>query len=62
MATSEAHDSGLCAAIDSVKAAFARDLLNLVLANPRLNRFEKSDKDAADWVPSMNQCCGAFWT
>ena len=56
VAISEAHDSGLCGAPDSVRAAFARDLENLVLAHPRLNRFDKRDKDAAEWFPSMNQC------
>ena len=56
VATNEAHDSGLCAASDSTKRAFSRDLLNLVLANPRLNRFEKSGKDAAGWMPDSNRC------
>ena len=37
VATSEAHDSGLCAAPRSVKAAFASDLLNLTLASPGVN-------------------------
>ena len=41
VARSEAHDSGLCAASDSTKRAFARDLLNLTLAPPNLNRYEK---------------------
>ena len=27
-----------------------------MLAHPRLNRFDKRDKDAAEWFPSMNQC------
>ena len=39
VARSEAHDSGLCAASAAVKAAFARDLLNLTLAYPHLNRY-----------------------
>ena len=56
VALSEAHDSGLCAAPDSTKRAFSRDLLNLALASPQLNRFEKRDKDAADWLPDQNQC------
>ena len=41
IATSEAHDSGLCAATFAVRARFARDLDNLTLATPKLNRFEK---------------------
>lgn len=56
VAVSEAHDSGLCAAPDSVKTAFARDLLNLVLASPGLNRWEKGAKDASEWMPAVNQC------
>ena len=38
VAVSEAHDSGLCAADDETRRAFARDLLNLTLASPRVNR------------------------
>ena len=56
VATSEAHDSGLCAAPDSTKEAFSRDLLNLALASPQLNRYEKRDKDAADGLPPQNKC------
>ena len=56
VALSEAHDSGLCAEPDSVRKAFARDVLNLVLSSPQLNRFEKRDKDAAEWIPEKNQC------
>ena len=56
VARSEAHDSGLCAASDNLPALFASDLDNLTLASPRVNRHEKSDKDAADWVPELNQC------
>ena len=56
VARSEAHDSGLCAASAPVKAAFARDLLNLTLAHPRLNRSEKSGKDVAEWQPAVNAC------
>ena len=57
VARSEAHDSGLCAASAAVKAAFARDLLNLTLAHPRLNRYQKSGKDVAEWQPAVN----AYW-
>ena len=56
VAASEAHDSGLCAADAATKARFARDLRNLTLAAPRVNRYEKSGKDAAEWVPDRNRC------
>lgn len=52
----EAHDSGLCAAPPSVKRRFARDLLNLTLASPAVNRGQKSAKDLSEWLPSMNRC------
>ena len=55
-ALSEAHDSGLCAATDEVKRQFASDLRNLTLAPPALQRYEKSDRDAADWLPERNRC------
>ena len=56
VATSEAHDSGLCAADAATRARFARDLDNLTLASPRVNRHEKKAKDGAEWVPARNQC------
>ena len=56
VAASEAHDSGLCARDAATKARFARDLRNLTLASPRVNRHEKSGKDAAEWVPARNRC------
>ena len=56
VAASEAHDSGLCAADADTRARFARDLRNLTLASPRVNRYEKSGKDAAEWVPDRNRC------
>ena len=56
VAASEAHDSGLCAADAATKARFARDLRNLTLAAPEVNRFEKSGKDASEWVPARNRC------
>ena len=56
VARSEAHDSGLCAASAAVKAASARDLLNLTLAHPRLNRYQKIGKDVAEWTPAVNAC------
>ena len=56
VARSEAHDSGLCAADAATKRRFASDLLNLTLASPSVNRSHKSDKDAAEWLPDLNQC------
>ena len=56
VATSEAHDSGLCARDRAVRAHFAADLRNLTLAAPRVNRHQKSDKDAAEWLPTRNRC------
>lgn len=56
VARSEAHDSGLCSADAETKRNFARDLLNLTLASPSVNRHQKSDKDAAEWLPEMNSC------
>ena len=53
---SEAHDSGLCAASAAVRRAFARDLDNLALATPRLNRHQKSGHDAGEWLPPLNRC------
>lgn len=56
VARSEAHDSGLCAASDSVRREFASDLLNLTLASPSVNRHQKVARDAAEWVPNLNEC------
>ena len=56
VATSEAHDSGLCPADAATKRRFAGDLLNLTLAVPTVNRRQKSWKDAGGWMPRMNQC------
>ncbi len=56
VARSEAHDSGLCAADEATKRRFASDLLNLTLASPSVNRHRKSGKDAAEWLPDLNQC------
>ena len=55
VARSEAHDSGLCAASVADRQAFARDLLNLTLASPEVNR-QKGAKDVAEWLPALNQC------
>ena len=56
VARSEAHDSGLCAVDDATRKAFAEDLLNLTLASPSVNRHQKSDNDAAEWLPDHNRC------
>ena len=56
VARSEAHDSGLCAAGAATRRRFARDLRNLTLAGPRLNRYRKVAKDAAEWLPEKNRC------
>ena len=54
VALSEAHDSGLCAADAATRRRFANDLLNLTLSDPDVNRYQKSDKDAGDWMPPIN--------
>ena len=56
VARSEAHDSGMCAHPVVVRRLFARDLLNLTLADPTTNRHEKRHRDAAEWLPDVNQC------
>ena len=56
VATSEAHDSGLCAKSQEIKKQFAMDLLNLTLADPQINRYQKRDKDAGQWLPPHNKC------
>ena len=59
VATSEAHDSGLCNADTQTRKQFASDLLNLTLAAPKVNRCGptgKCGKDAAEWLPEKNQC------
>ena len=56
VARSEAHDSGLCAVDSAARKAFGRDLLNLTLASPRVNRYEKIAKDLAEWLPALNHC------
>ena len=53
VAASEAHDSGLCARDAETRARFAADLRNLTLASPRVNRHEKSARDASEWVLSV---------
>lgn len=62
VSTSEAHDSGMCGRSQAEKRKFAQDLNNLTLASPRLNRYEKSGKDAAEWLPNHHQCWFAYKT
>ena len=62
VARSEAHDSGLCAASPETRSEFASDLLNLTLATPSVNRHQKSDNDAAEWLPDLNECWAGTWT
>ena len=56
VAASEEHDSGLCARDAATRVRFATDRRNLTLASPRVNRHEKSGKDAAEWAPARNRC------
>ena len=56
VATSEAHDSGLCGADAGTKRRFASDLLNLTLAAPAVNRHQKSGKNPGEWMPRTNRC------
>ena len=56
VATSEAHDSGLCDRDGVTRERFASDLRNLALASPDVGRHQKRDKDAAEWLPDRNRC------
>jgi len=59
VATSEAHDSGLCKASKATRVAFASDQLNLTLASPEVNRCGVGGKcgfDATRWLPEKNKC------
>ena len=60
VARSEAHDSSLCSASPERKREFSRDIRNLTLADPYLNRDEKGAKDAANWTPGENRCWFAW--
>ena len=51
VALAEAYDSGLR---EEQFRTFAGDLVNLTIADPAVNRHEKSDRDAAEWRPSRN--------
>ena len=54
VARAEAHDSGLCAADQETRQRFAADLLNLTLAAPSVNRYEKRARDAS-WLVATPQ-------
>lgn len=56
VARSEAHDSGLCHTDIATRKKFSSDLLNLTLADPKLNRYQKRAYDAAEWMPEINRC------
>lgn len=56
VANSEAHDSGMGLRTRAERQQYASDLDNLTLAAPRLNRYEKRDKDPANWLPENNRC------
>ena len=56
VATAEAHASGMYAKTEEERGKYARDLDNLTLAAPSLNRNQKSDKDPAEWMPDNNRC------
>lgn len=51
VALAEAYDSGLREALFK---DFGKDLDNLTVADPTVNRYRKSDKDAAEWRPERN--------
>ena len=56
VATAEAHASGMYARTEEDRSAYAKDLDNLTLAAPGVNRNQKSDKDPAEWMPENNRC------
>ena len=56
VARSEAHDSGLCKVDAGTKRRFSSDLLNLTLASPSVNRYQKVGNDVAEWLPALNRC------
>ena len=51
VALAEAHDSGIT---DDRRRAFAADLDNLTIADATVNRSQKSDRDAAEWMPARH--------
>ena len=51
VALAEAHDSGIA---DDRRRDIAADLDNLTIADPTVNRSQKSDRDAGEWVPARH--------
>ena len=51
VALAETHDSGIA---DDRRRDIASDLDNLTIADPTVNRSQKSDRDAADWMPARH--------
>ena len=51
VALAETHDSGIA---DDRRRDIASDLDNLTIADPTVNRSEKSDRDAAEWMPARH--------
>ena len=56
VATAEAHASGMYARTEEDRSDYGKDLDNLTLAAPSVNRNQKSDKDPAEWMPENNKC------
>ena len=52
VALAEAYDSGLA---ESKFRTFAGDIDNLTIADPTVNRRQKSDRDAGEWEPPENR-------
>ncbi|MCY4515135.1 MAG: hypothetical protein OXC69_08390 [Candidatus Tectomicrobia bacterium] len=52
VAIAEAYHSGLCAAAAETRRRFARNLDNLTLAVPRLNRYRRLDRATGRWLPA----------
>ena len=51
VALAETHDSSIA---DDRRRDIASDLDNLTIADPTVNRSEKSDRDAAEWMPARH--------
>ena len=51
VALAEAHDSRIA---DDRRRDIASDLANLTIADPAVNRSEKSDRDAGEWMPARH--------
>ena len=56
VALAETHDSGIA---DDRRRDIASDLDNLTIADPTVNRSQKSDRDAAEWMPSSDTARGS---